>query len=145
MQNNQKEENIMSIQSLHHICIQTNQYKDSLEFYTKMLDFRIIEETPDFHGREYNTWLTNDILMIELQTGKGEHALSAINQEHEGIAHICFLTDNIEEEVIRLEQRGFTGFKKKNGEIVYQVNQGKLFKIISPEGTVIEYRDSQDI
>lgn len=53
---------------LHHICIQTNHYEESLKFYCKMLDMEIIEETPDFHGREYNTWIKNDSLCIELQT-----------------------------------------------------------------------------
>ncbi len=47
----------MGIRMMHHVCIQTNSYNESLEFYTKVLGFRIVQETKDFHNREYNTWL----------------------------------------------------------------------------------------
>jgi glyoxylase I family protein len=40
---------------IHHICIQTNCYQESKMFYTDILGFKLIQETKDFHGREYNT------------------------------------------------------------------------------------------
>lgn len=55
---------------LHHICITTPFYKESLEFYTSILDMVVICETKDFHNRDYNTWLKGNGIMIELQTGK---------------------------------------------------------------------------
>lgn len=54
----------------HHICIQTDQYKESLEFYVDILGFKLIKETPDFHSRQYNSWLEQDGFFIELQTNK---------------------------------------------------------------------------
>ena len=38
------------IKKIHHVCIQTNSYEDSLRFYLDILEFQIIKETPDFHG-----------------------------------------------------------------------------------------------
>jgi len=47
----------MSIKSLHHVCIQTEDYQESLKFYTDVLGFELVSETANFHGRDYNTWL----------------------------------------------------------------------------------------
>ncbi|MED0963155.1 VOC family protein [Bacillus paramycoides] len=55
---------------LHHICIQTNTYLETLAFYTKALGFEIVEESPNFHGRAFNTWLKLGAFYIELQTGR---------------------------------------------------------------------------
>lgn len=40
---------------MHHVCIQTEKYKESLEFYTKILGFELVTETPNFHKRDFNT------------------------------------------------------------------------------------------
>ena len=47
----------MTIKMIHHICIQTENYKESLDFYTRILGFEIVKESKNFHNREYNTWL----------------------------------------------------------------------------------------
>jgi len=52
-----KEKKSMTKNYVHHICIQTNTYLETLEFYIKALGFEIVEESPNFHGREFNTWL----------------------------------------------------------------------------------------
>ena len=33
---------------IHHVCIETSIYKESLEFYTRVLNFELVKETPDF-------------------------------------------------------------------------------------------------
>ena len=43
---------------------------------------------------------------------------------------------------IELRDLGYTDFKLKNGQIVYEVEGEKLFKIKAPEGTEIEIRDT---
>lgn len=55
---------------IHHICIQTNTYEESKKFYMDILGFELVKETPNFHERDYNTWLDLNGFMIELQTGK---------------------------------------------------------------------------
>lgn len=129
----------------HHVCIQTNCYIKSMNFYTKVLGMDIVEETKGFHGRDYNTWLQKDNLMIELQTGKKDSVLAPFNNKSEGLSHICILTDNIENTCSDIKSKGWDNFKIKGGKIIYEVCGGKLFKVIAPEGTIIEFRDNPNL
>lgn len=131
----------MSIKMVHHVCIQTENYNESLEFYTKILGFQLVSETPNFHGRSYNTWLRLGQFMIELQTAKKGGKLNSWSSLNEGIVHMCLLVDNVQEEFERIKKLGYSSFKIKNGEIVYKVEDGYLFKIKAPEGTEVEIRD----
>ena len=135
----------MKTRALHHICIQTNEYQKSISFYTKILGFEIVKETSNFHGRYYNTWLRLDSFMIELQTPKMGEVLNKFNHNNEGIIHFCIYVDNIQSEYQRIRQLGFTSFLSKNGEDIYKVEGGNLFKIVAPEGTIIEMRDNEGI
>lgn len=130
---------------LHHICIQTDMYKESVQFYTKILGFDLIKESPNFHTRLFNSWLQQGDMMIELQTNKVDEELIEYKNNNKGIVHFCMLVDNIEEEYLRIKNLGFNRFKSKKGEDVYKVENGKLFKIIAPEGTIIEIRDQGEI
>ena len=126
---------------MHHVCIQTNNYKESLEFYTKILGFEVVQETKNFHNRDFNTWLKLGTFMIELQTGKKKENLNSWSKLNEGIVHMCFLVENVQEEFNRIRQLGYNKFKIKNGEQIYKVENGYLFKIKAPEGTEIEMRE----
>ncbi|GKX66574.1 VOC family protein [Inconstantimicrobium mannanitabidum] len=132
----------MSIKTLHHVCVQTQKYKESLDFYTRILGFEIVIETPDFHGRDFNTWLRLGTFMIELQTPKKGTEFNTYSSLSEGIVHLCFWVDDINEELSRIKNLGYKDFKIKNGEEIYKVEKGYLFKIKAPEGTEIEMRDT---
>lgn len=127
---------------IHHICIQTNNYDLSLQFYTKILNFELIKETKPFKTRSYNSWLKLDDFYIELQTLKKDDIEIEYNPRSLGIAHFCLYNDNLEDLIESYRNKGFVDFKYKNKEIIYQVEGGKLFKIVAPEGTIIEFRDS---
>ena len=131
----------MSIKGMHHVCIQTERYEESLKFYTDVLGFELIKETANFHKRDFNTWLRLGTFMIELQTGKKGDKLNCWNSLNEGIVHMCFLVDNVRDEFHRIAQLGYSNFKIKNGEKIYKVEDSYLFKIKAPEGTEIEFRD----
>lgn len=135
----------MGIKNIHHICIQTECYRESIEFYTKILGFEIIKVTPDFHNRDYNTWLGLGTFMIELQTPKRDEALNKWSSSNEGIVHACFLVENVHEEYRRIKGLGYNSFKNKNGEEIYKVEDGYLFKLRAPEGTEIEIREYGEI
>ena len=135
----------MKTGTVHHICIQTNEYEKSVKFYTEILGFEIIKETKSFHNRYFNTWLQLDSFMIELQTGKIGEKLDEYNHRSEGIVHFCIYADNIQDEYQRLKKLGFSNFLSKNGEDIYRVENGYLFKITAPEGTIIEIRDTEGI
>lgn len=129
---------------LHHLCIQTDCYEASLEFYCKMFDFKVIKESKDFHNRYYNTWLAYDDLMIELQTNKKGEALIEYASNNKGLVHFCFYVDDLEGEYNKMKSLGCR-FKSKNGEDIYVVEGGKLLKVIAPEGTIIELRDNPEL
>lgn len=131
----------MSIKMMHHVCIQTGKYEESLKFYRDILGFELVSETPNFHTRNYNTWLKLGDFMIELQTAKRGDTLNKWSSLNEGIVHICFLVDDIDAELKRIQDLGYDNFKIKNGKVMYEVEGGKLFKVKAPEGTEIEIRD----
>ncbi len=56
--------------------------------------------------------------------------------------NMCFLVNDIEEEYNRIISLGYNNFKVKNGEIIYNIEGGKLFKVKAPEGTEVEIRDT---
>lgn len=136
--------NIMKNNYVHHLCIQTNSYLETIRFYTKALGFEIVQESPNFHGREFNTWLKLGSFYIELQTGKQNEILAQVNSNSEGVVHFCIWVENLELEVEQLQKVNVT-FIKKNDEIIYQVENGYLCKLIAPEGTIIELRNNQGI
>ena len=123
---------------IHHICIQTNCYEESKKFYMEVLGFKLIKETMNFHRRDYNTWLDLNGFMIELQTGK--ETLEKYNKDAEGIVHFALYEENIERFVFNVKDMKNIKFKKKEGNIIYQVENSKLVKLIAPEGTIVEIK-----
>ena len=119
----------MCIKMLHHVCIQTDKYKESLDFYTNVLGFKVIRESKDFHTRDYNTWIKFGEFMIELQTAKSNDTLHKWSSSNAGPVHLGFLVDDVQKEYDRIKNLGYTDFKLKNGQIVYEVEGEKLFKI----------------
>jgi len=59
--------------------------------------------------------------------------------------HFCILVDKIQNEYQRLKQLGYINFLSKNGEDIYEVEGGYIFKIVAPEGTIIEVRDNEEL
>ncbi|MGJ7913771.1 VOC family protein [Neobacillus sp. LXY-1] len=134
----------MTTKFVHHICIQTNNYEESLKFYRDILGFELIEEFPNFHNRYYNSWLKLGAFYMELQTGKLDENLNYVNPKTQGINHFCIWVDDLVKEVQTIKQLGYD-FILKNGEEIYQVENGYLCKLIAPEGTIVELRDNRGI
>ena len=130
---------------VHHLCIQTNTYQKSLAFYTEALGFELVQQSPDFHGRDFNTWLKLGLFYIELQTGKQNETLAQAQSNSEGLVHFCIWVENLADEVERLQKMNNINFIKKQGEIIYHVENGQLCKLIAPEGTVIELRNNPGV
>jgi glyoxylase I family protein len=124
----------------HHVCIETDCYRRSIEFYEGILGFHMIEETLDFHEREYTTWLKKDNVIIELQTPKrGSSETTRIGNI--GLMHVCFEVSAIDECIEEIESKGYTGFL--DGKRKYKVKDGFLSKVKAPEGTIIELREKK--
>jgi glyoxylase I family protein len=136
---------MLSKKFVHHICIQTNNYQKSLDFYIKALGFELVQESPQFHTRDYNSWLKLGDFYIELQTGKSGENLDTVSSTNmEGIAHLCLWVEDLAAEVQFIKQLGYE-FKLKNGHEIYRVENGNLCKLVAPEGTIIELRDNRGI
>lgn len=129
------------IKSIHHICIETDRYKESLDFYCSLLGFSIIEETKNFHGRDFNTWIKKENIIIELQTPKPGEPASGNISAGTGIVHVCFIVDSLSSAIDKLLDKGFDFFRRKDDKIMYKVKDGYLAKLTAPEGTVIELRE----
>lgn len=125
----------------HHLCIQTNNYEASVAFYQK-LGFVLKEETPNFHGRAYNSWLQLGAMYIELQTGKAPLTQIVDGDQMTGVVHFCLWVPDIEAYLTQC-QLPEDCFKTKAGQKIYQVMGGNLCKFIAPEGTVIEIREKR--
>lgn len=130
---------------IHHICIQTINYKKSLNFYRDILGFELIKESPNFHTRGFNSWLKLGSFMIELQTPKKGTGFSEYSSQTQGPVHMGFAVEDVKEAYNNIVEKGYSNFKKKNDEDIYKVENGYLFKIIAPEGTQIEVRDMSEI
>jgi len=131
--------------TIHHICIQTDVYSESRNFYINVLQFKLLNETPNFHSRQYNSWLNLGTFMIELQTNKNGELLSEFNKNSKGIVHFCLYTEDFDMEYNRIKETANQKFRQKDGSDIYSVNGGRLFKLVAPEGTIIEIRDMNDI
>lgn len=127
---------------LHHVCIQTNTYQESLKFYTEILNFSLVKESRNFHQREYNTWLKKDSFMIELQTPKSEDIFREWSSLNSGPVHLGFLVDNVKHVYQTIKAKNYHHFKLKNGKEIYQVKGEYLCKVKAPEGTEIEIRET---
>ena len=128
--------------TIHHVCILTNNYMESIQFYTNVLGAVLIKENMNFHGREYNSWLQIGNVKIELQTPRKEEMTSNCCNAKTGPVHIAFMVDDTKKEYEAIVEKGYNNFIFKNGNALYEVMGEKLFKLMSPEGTIIEFRDT---
>lgn len=131
--------------TFHHICIETNVYQESINFYIRVLDFEVINESKDFHNRDFNTWLQNGNIKLELQTpkksDKEEMVIPIIGSK--GIMHIAFEVDNIYKTMNRINESGCNNLNLQNK--IYEVCGNKISKLIAPEGTIIEFREKKEV
>ncbi|WP_214759970.1 VOC family protein [Exiguobacterium sp. s129] len=128
------------MKQIHHICIQTPDYAASKSFY-EALGFELVQESPNFHTRDFNSWLKLGDFYIELQTAKVDETLQDYSKHAAGPVHFALYVADLEAEVARLEQLGVT-FLPKHGGNIYFVVDGHLSKLKAPEGTIIELRDT---
>lgn len=135
----------MGLKGIHHFCIQTSTYKETLHFYTEILDFELVKEDIYVPKRAYKAWLKSGDLLIEILTPKCSKPFKDYNKLNHGIAHFSLLVDDAHEELQRFKEKGFRIFKPKHGEIIYKIKGGYQFKLLAPEGTEIEVRDSEKI
>lgn len=132
----------MNIIKLHHICIQTACYDDSLKFYRDLLGFEVVRDDLYAPKRLHRTWLTRGPITIELLSEKCNKPYGDYSNALQGMPHMSFLVADIHaayEEAVRFG----ANIKTRHKKAIYGIKGGKQFKLIAPEGTEIEIRDTE--
>lgn len=87
---------------IHHIAIICSDYEKSKDFYVNKLGFKVLAEVYRAERKSYKLDLAvNDVYQIELFSFENPPPRSS-NPEAQGLRHLAFEVDNIEEEIKRL-------------------------------------------
>lgn len=134
----------MKIHGFHHFGIHTASYDASLKFYCELLGFEQVKDDLYAPKRLHRTWLKRGPIMIELLSPKCNKPYKAFVNSNEGVAHLSFFVEDIESAYEDAKLFGAT-IRSRHGKDIYRIKGGKQLKIIAPEGTEIEIRDSQSV
>ena len=76
---------------VHHLCIQTNTYLETLKFYTEKIDLNWYKKHPIFMDVILMRRSELGDFYIELQTGKHDELLSNGNTNSQGVSSFLFM------------------------------------------------------
>lgn len=134
----------MNIKAFHHFCIHTSNYEASLAFYTELLGFTLVKDDLYAPKRLHRAWLERGPIRIELLSEKCNKAYGPYSNNLQGLSHLSFEVENIEEAFEAAKTFGAKS-KSKHGKDIYRIKGGKQFKLIAPEGTEVEIRNTDFI
>jgi len=97
---------MININKVHHIAIICSDYQKSLEFYTRVLGFKVLTE----HYREESQSFKTDLALggeyvIELFSFPSPPARLS-HPEAAGLRHLAFEVTSVEAELLKLERMG---------------------------------------
>lgn len=127
----------MNLSQIHHIAIIVSDYEVSKDFYVNKLGFQIVREN---FRPERNDWKLdlkiNEITELEIFGVKNPPA-RVTRPEAAGLRHLSFFTDNIEETVAELKEKGIVTEPIRVDEF-----SGKKFTFFAdPDGLPIELHE----
>lgn len=127
----------MNLSQIHHIAIIVSDYEASKDFYVNKLGFQIVREN---YRPERNDWKldlkVNEITELEVFGVKNPPA-RVTRPEAAGLRHLAFFTDNIEETVAELKEKGIMTEPIRVDEF-----SGKKFTFFAdPDGLPIELHE----
>lgn len=127
----------MNLSRIHHIAIIVSDYEASKDFYVNKLGFQIIREN---YRPERNDWKldlkVNEATELEIFGVKNPPA-RVTRPEAAGLRHLAFFTDNIEETVSELKEKGIVTEPIRVDEF-----SGKKFTFFAdPDGLPIELHE----
>ena len=97
---------MLHLNKIHHIAIICSDYQKSLDFYTKVLGFRVLAELFRSERNSYKTDLAlGDTYVIELFSFPSPPPRPT-HPEAAGLRHLAFEVDHLDEEIKILEQLG---------------------------------------
>ena len=127
----------MNLSQIHHIAIIVSDYEASKDFYVNKLGFQIVREN---YRLERNDWKldlkVNETTELEIFGVKNPPA-RVTRPEAAGLRHLAFFTDNIEETVAELKEKGIVTEPIRVDEF-----SGKKFTFFAdPDGLPIELHE----
>lgn len=127
----------MNLSQMHHIAIIVSDYEASKDFYVNKLGFQIVREN---YRPERNDWKldlkVNETTELEIFGVKNPPA-RVTRPEAAGLRHLAFFTDNIEETVAELKEKGIVTEPIRVDEF-----SGKKFTFFAdPDGLPIELHE----
>lgn len=127
----------MNLSRIHHIAIIVSDYEVSKDFYVNKLGFQIVREN---FRPERNDWKLdlkiNETTELEIFGVKNPPA-RVTRPEAAGLRHLAFFTDNIEETVSELKEKGIVTEPIRVDEF-----SGKKFTFFAdPDGLPIELHE----
>lgn len=127
----------MNLSRIHHIAIIVSDYEASKDFYVNKLGFQIVREN---YRPERNDWKldlkVNEATELEIFGVKNPPA-RVTRPEAAGLRHLAFFTDNIEETVAELKEKGVVTEPIRVDEF-----SGKKFTFFAdPDGLPIELHE----
>ena len=127
----------MNLSQIHHIAIIVSDYEASKDFYVNKLGFQIVREN---YRPERNDWKldlkVNETTELEIFGVKNPPA-RVTRPEAAGFRHLAFFTDNIEETVAELKEKGIVTEPIRVDEF-----SGKKFTFFAdPDGLPIELHE----
>ena len=127
----------MNLSQIHHIAIIVSDYEASKDFYVNKLGFQIVREN---YRPERNDWKldlkVNETTELEIFGVKNPPA-RVTRPEAAGLRHLAFFTDNIEETVTELKEKGIVTEPIRVDEF-----SGKKFTFFAdPDGLPIELHE----
>ena len=127
----------MNLSRIHHIAIIVSDYEASKDFYVNKLGFQIVREN---YRPERNDWKldlkVNEATELEIFGVKNPPA-RVTRPEAAGLRHLAFFTDNIEETVAELKEKGIVTEPVRVDEF-----SGKKFTFFAdPDGLPIELHE----
>ena len=127
----------MNLSRIHHIAIIVSDYEASKDFYVNKLGFQIVREN---YRPERNDWKldlkVNETTELEIFGVKNPPA-RVTRPEAAGLRHLAFFTDNIEETVAELKEKGIVTEPIRVDEF-----SGKKFTFFAdPDGLPIELHE----
>lgn len=125
----------MTIRKIHHIAIIVSNYEISKRFYTEVLGLTILKETYRAERESYKLDLAlNEHYVIELFSFPNPPARPT-RPEAQGLRHLAFEVDNVEEAISFLEEKGIPTEGVRIDEIT-----GKKFTFFNdPDGLPLEF------
>lgn len=133
----------MEITKIDHIAIQTNNFNESLKFYSEILGFQVLKGPIHFKKRML-CFLDAGNIKIELYSIKNnQKPANNFNNCRAGLVHLSLVVQDIYGSLQELSENGVTIIKQPFIPPSGDPNQPLISYIEGPDGQEIEIREQE--